>query len=189
MAFCVECGTNVPDEIKFCTACGKPMKQETPQPVAQMPDLVLGTPAPTPVQPQPVPVQSAPLQPAPMPVVSPYAPSYAPPVTSNVGGSGAPAPDSPYAVMSTGAYVGFSILFSLPLIGWLICLIVAFASKNLNRRNYARALLIFMLIGLVVGIIVGVSSYFLLHEAFQQLGGMGDFGNGEFLREFITVIQ
>ena len=25
MAFCTFCGTQVPDDIKFCTSCGKPM--------------------------------------------------------------------------------------------------------------------------------------------------------------------
>ena len=171
MAVCKDCGTNVPDEIKFCTTCGKAMAREPAASAA--PELVLGQPAPA----QNAPVQTPPVTSAP----------YSPPAAAVT--SGEPAKGSPYAVMSTGAYIGFSILFCLPLVGWLICVIMAFVSKNLNRRNYARALLIFMLIGLVVGVVLSVTSYFLFREAFQQLSVNGNFGDGAFLRDFITNFQ
>jgi Na+/phosphate symporter len=41
------------------------------------------------------------------------------------------------------------ILFAIPLIGWLACLITAFAAGNKNKRNFARATLFFMIIGLI----------------------------------------
>lgn len=48
MAFCTNCGTNVPDGIKFCTSCGTPMSVQA-QPQAPPP------PQQTYVQPQPAP--------------------------------------------------------------------------------------------------------------------------------------
>ena len=41
--------------------------------------------------------------------------------------------------VSPWGYVGLSLLYSLPVIGWLICLIVALAGRNVNRRSHARS--------------------------------------------------
>ena len=51
------------------------------------------------------------------------------------------------------AYVGLSILFSIPIVG-LICLIVfSFSDANINRRNYARSYFIVLFICLILGVI------------------------------------
>jgi hypothetical protein len=44
------------------------------------------------------------------------------------------------------------ILFAIPLIGWLACIVTAFAAKNRNRRNFARATLVFLIVGVVLSI-------------------------------------
>ena len=67
-------------------------------------------------------------------------------------GDGA-APTGRYAVMSVKAYIGHSLLFSIPVVGWAICLMMAFAAKSLNKRNYARAMLVFLLIGIILAVI------------------------------------
>jgi hypothetical protein len=43
-----------------------------------------------------------------------------------------------------------TILFVLPIIGQLACIIMAFAAKNYNRRHYARSVLIMIAIGIVL---------------------------------------
>ena len=44
-----------------------------------------------------------------------------------------------YRPLSAWAYFGYSILFSIPIVG-LVCLIVfALSSTNINRRSYARS--------------------------------------------------
>ena len=68
-------------------------------------------------------------------------------------GEAPPPSGSPYSVISTAGYVGLGILFALPVIGMIACLIMAFAAKNLNCRNYARAGLIFVLVGIALTII------------------------------------
>lgn len=37
------------------------------------------------------------------------------------------------------AYVGLSILFSIPVIGWIFLIVFSFSDANINRRNYARS--------------------------------------------------
>jgi L-cystine uptake protein TcyP (sodium:dicarboxylate symporter family) len=63
--------------------------------------------------------------------------------------------------MSMGAYIGTMILFAIPVVGWLACIIMAFAARKLNRRNLARAMLVF----LIAGAVVGVALYFVFNWA------------------------
>jgi hypothetical protein len=58
-----------------------------------------------------------------------------------------PTHGSPYAVVGTGTYFWMSVLFTLPVVGWIVCLVTAFAAKRVNLRNYARAVLIMLIIG------------------------------------------
>ena len=46
------------------------------------------------------------------------------------------------------------LLFSIPAIGWIICLVMAFASKNQNRRNFSRATLVFLIAGLILAVVL-----------------------------------
>lgn len=61
-----------------------------------------------------------------------------------------PAPGSKYGVVGTGAFFGLMFLFMIPVVGWIVCLIMAFASKNENKKHFARAMLIWVLISLVL---------------------------------------
>ena len=93
MAFCTNCGTNVPDGIKFCTSCGTPMSVQA-QPQAPPP------PQQTYVQPQPAPQ---------------------------------PLPQQAYA----------------PLIIW-----ACGGCQKVNKANFARAMLIMMIIGSVLSLLM-----------------------------------
>jgi hypothetical protein len=44
------------------------------------------------------------------------------------------------------------LLFSIPVVGWLACIVMAFVSKNGNRRNFAKAMLVFLIIGAVLAV-------------------------------------
>lgn len=57
--------------------------------------------------------------------------------------------------LSAWAYVGLSILFSIPIIGWIFLVVFCFSDANINRRNYARSyfaglLIVCVLIGVLV---------------------------------------
>jgi amino acid transporter len=77
----------------------------------------------------------------------------------------APSPGSKYATVGTFGYFGTMILYCIPIIGWLACIIAAFTSKNINRRNFARAMLIF----LIIGAVVAVGLYFVISWVFEAL--------------------
>lgn len=44
-----------------------------------------------------------------------------------------------YRPLSPWAYFGYSILFSIPVIGFICLVIFSFSNANINRRNYARS--------------------------------------------------
>ncbi|MDR3299040.1 MAG: zinc ribbon domain-containing protein [Candidatus Accumulibacter sp.] len=137
MAFCTECGASVPDGVKFCVECGKPAGVSRPEPV----------PVPAQVEyARAAPVAAPPARPAAAPQYQqfPQYPAHAEDAPPPLGGK--------YAVMSTGAYIGTMILFAIPVIGWLACLIMALAAKNRNRRHFARAMLVFLILGMVFAV-------------------------------------
>lgn len=145
---------------RFCTSCGK----EIPDGVAFCTEC--GAAAPTEAktqQPQPQ------ATPAPAQTVAPT-PVYAQ-------NSADLSPTGKYVVVGTGTYFGLMFLFAIPVIGWLICIIMAFASKNENKKHFAKA----MMIWLIIGIVLSVVGYFV----FRWLGGMiTDYINAEFGGQF-----
>ena len=44
-----------------------------------------------------------------------------------------------YRPLSPWAYFGLSILYSVPVIGWIFLIAHALESRNINKRNYARS--------------------------------------------------
>ncbi len=187
--FCTKCGASLEDGEAFCTECGvkvtttaqvPPVEatsqsvvqeevvsavgtvQEISQPVMQMIEVA------PPQQEQPVPQQIPPVQATPQQQVTPKVQEEP--------------PRGKYAVAGTGAYFGFMFLFGIPVIGWLVCFISAFAMKNKNLKNYAKSRVIWFFIKAVFWI--GI--FFLLRwignmimdfiEGFfeSELGGLSD---------------
>ena len=69
-----------------------------------------------------------------------------------------------YKPLSAWAYIGYNILFSIPIVGFILLIVYALDSGNINRRNYARSFLLIMLIvfilsliGTIIAIVLGVS--------------------------------
>ncbi len=56
--------------------------------------------------------------------------------------------------VSTAAFVGWDVLFSLPIIGLFASLLTMLLAQNKNLKNYARAKLIWQLIGLGILVIL-----------------------------------
>ena len=55
-----------------------------------------------------------------------------------------------YRVLSPWAYFGYSILFAIPLIGFICAIVFACDSSNLNRRNFARSYFCGLLIAVIL---------------------------------------
>lgn len=70
-----------------------------------------------------------------------------------------------YRPLGAWAYFGYSILFSIPLIGLIVNLVFCFSDGNINRRNYARSFwcaylfaAIFVIAAFVVMTALGISA-------------------------------
>ena len=100
---CPTCGTELSEDIKFCTFCGTAMAAAAPVP-------------PTP------PVSATPATPAPK-------------------------------LLGPWAYFGLQLLFSIPIVGFILLIVFSFDNSNLNRRNFARSYWCALLVGLAVTII------------------------------------
>ena len=166
--FCTNCGKEIADGVAFCTECGTPAPADTPQqapkPQETATEQTIQAPNPqTSAQPAPEAPseQAAPTQTAFTPPPQPEPARQQQTYTQSAYQSPAPARES--KVVGTGAFFGLIFLFDIPVIGWLACLIMAFASKNKNIKHYARAMLIWIVIGLVFAVI----GYFV----FRWLGG------------------
>lgn len=51
-----------------------------------------------------------------------------------------------YKPISPWGYIGYSILFMIPLIGFILLIVFSISDKNINRRSYARSQLCLLLI-------------------------------------------
>lgn len=115
------------------------------------------------------------------PPVSQSPPVYAqPPVTA------APPPAESKTV-STGVYFILMLVFALPVVGIIACIISAFASGNKNIKNFAKAMFIWLVIALVFAIILSVAGYILggaFTDYISQAVNVQEFeGLGETLNE------
>ena len=59
--------------------------------------------------------------------------------------------------ISAWGYVGYSILFCLPLIGIILIIVFSLSESNINRRNYARSYLCWLLIGVIITVLISVT--------------------------------
>ena len=164
--FCTQCGSEIRDGIAFCTNCGAKVEQDIPTPQV-MPEMQPST--------RPVPQPAAP--PAPQYTPAPQAKAEIPADKT----------------VSTGTFFGLMFLFSLPILGWLICLIMAFASKNKNIKHFARAMLIWLIIAMVVGALIGIAINALINSITpyleQAMGELGQIGSSGDLGELTELIE
>lgn len=65
-----------------------------------------------------------------------------------------------YKPISSWGYVGYSILFAIPVVGWIIWLYKALFSSNKNVKNYARSIFCGFILTLIIGVVVGIAGYF-----------------------------
>ncbi len=146
--FCSNCGKQLPDSAKFCAECGQPIRIPEKQPVAE----------PEPEKaPEPV------AEPTPVVLRTPekenellFAPEPEPVV---------PEENRP---LGPWAYFGYGLLFSIPVVGFILLIVFSFAGKNVNRKNFARsywcwailviALILIAVVVLLTGILRGVTS-------------------------------
>lgn len=124
--FCTSCGVENADGTKFCTGCGN----------------ALAAPAPA----------AAPA--GGVAYAAPAAPAYTAPQAAP---AAAPGPIGP--IMGVGQFMITWLLLCIPILNLVLMFMWAFSSKpdlNPNKKNLARALLLWTLIGLVLTILFGI---------------------------------
>lgn len=55
-----------------------------------------------------------------------------------------------YRPMGAWEYFGYSILYAIPLIGFIMLIVFACSGSNIARRSHARSYFCFMLLGLII---------------------------------------
>ena len=125
---CSNCGAQLQEEDKFCTTCGTKVEAQSQR--SQPTQSQSSSPPPPPRQN----VQSQ--------------PNYPPP-NQNVNNGNPP----PVGVLK---FLLINILFAIPIVNIIAILVISFKSSiNPNLRNYARAILIFILLGIVLMVATG----------------------------------
>jgi hypothetical protein len=61
--------------------------------------------------------------------------------------------------ISSWGYVGYTILFSFPVVGLIFLIVFAFSGKNINRRNFARSYFCVAIIVIAIYAILAVTGY------------------------------
>ena len=70
--------------------------------------------------------------------------------------------------LSMWAYFGYTILFSIPLVGFICVIVFSFGgTNNINLRNFARSQFCFFIVGLILAIllVILVSSGAVMYSA------------------------
>ena len=69
---------------------------------------------------------------------------------------------SNYKPLSAWSYFGYQLLFSIPLVGFILLIVFSFSNDNINRRNFARSYFCSYLILAVIFailLVLGLGSY------------------------------
>lgn len=66
-----------------------------------------------------------------------------------------------YRPIGAWSYLGYTILFSIPLVGFILLIVFSLSDSNVNRRSYARSYFCAMLIVVIIAV-VGCLAIFLL---------------------------
>lgn len=89
--------------------------------------------------------------------------------------------DERFRPISGWGYVGYTLLFSIPVLGLILLIVFAISDKNINRRSFARSFWCFMLLGLIGFLVV----FLLTINAISGLPGYGQMGALEQFKVFV----
>lgn len=144
--FCNHCGASLPDDKNFCTECGMPAESGAEMPNRQTAAADYST------------AQAS-------------MPTYQYQNQSAAGMNGVPEKGSKYDPITTGGYIGISLLMCIPIVGLILMIIWAFGGcKKVNKRNFARASLIMMAVGVIFSLIIGFAAKSIFNTAMESAG-------------------
>lgn len=65
-----------------------------------------------------------------------------------------------YRPLGMWAYFGYTILFNIPIVGFICTIVFAFSDANIARRNYARSFFCIYIICIVVVLLLSVTGMY-----------------------------
>ena len=74
--------------------------------------------------------------------------------------------------LTVGNYLLMMLLQIIPIVGLVMLFVWAFGDENINRKNYARAMLIWLLISIGIGIVIGIIFGIIFAGILSQIGSL-----------------
>ncbi len=144
--FCPKCGTEVSDDKAFCPECGNPLKSQAQQ--ASGARQTAGAQQASEGQ------QTAGAQQSWQATGAQNGARPHPQVQFQ--SDTVVLPDE-YKPISMWGYFGYEILFSIPIVGFIVLIVLSINGKNQNVKNFARSYFCFTIIVLILLVILLVS--------------------------------
>ena len=144
--FCPKCGTEVSDDKAFCPECGNPLKSQAQQ--ASGAQQAAGAQQASEGQ------QTAEAQQS---WQATGAQSGARPHPQVQFQSDTVVLPDEYKPISMWGYFGYEILFSIPIVGFIVLIVLSINGKNQNVKNFARSYFCFTIIVLILLVILLVT--------------------------------
>ena len=144
--FCPKCGTEVSDDKAFCPECGNPLKSQAQQ--------NSGTQQAAGAQQASEGQQTAGAQQSWQATGAQNGARPHPQVQFQ--SDTVVLPDE-YKPISMWGYFGYEILFSIPIVGFIVLIVLSINGKNQNVKNFARSYFCFTIIVLILLVILLVS--------------------------------
>ena len=144
--FCPKCGTEVSDDKAFCPECGNPLKSQAQQ--ASGAQQAAGAQQASEGQ------QTAEAQQS---WQATGAQSGARPHPQVQFQSDTVVLPDEYKPISMWGYFGYEILFSIPIVGFIVLIVLSINGKTQNVKNFARSYFCFTIIVLILLVILLVS--------------------------------
>ncbi len=144
--FCPKCGTEVSDDKAFCPECGNPLKSQAQQ--------AFGARQTAGAQQASEGQQTAGAQQSWQATGAQNGARPHPQVQFQ--SDTVVLPDE-YKPISMWGYFGYEILFSIPIVGFIVLIVLSINGKNQNVKNFARSYFCFTIIVLILLVILLVS--------------------------------
>ncbi len=87
-----------------------------------------------------------------------------------------------YRPLGMWAYFGYTLLFSIPTIGFIFLIIYSFSDRNINRRNFARSYFCVLILAVIIVAILAVAG------VIGGIAGGGSGGNGGMTASLLRTV-
>lgn len=176
---CTSCNSEIPENAGFCTECG--VKAPDIQPAADTaPEAPVAVAAPI-AEPEPA------IESSPFPEDTPVQDNIPLPETQTE----AVPKGGKYGVVGMGTFFGLQLLYGIPVAGLIASLIMSFAPKNKNIKNFARSSLVWSLIGTAVIIVIYLLANMLINFIGAAVNSLfaGFMGNALNLGPYAIILE